>query len=88
MKQFHNNIWNRRYKFVCEDCNEATWFNNRERTRSAGMQCSYCGSRHLVPSKKSLAKNNLPIFHDLKRENAEKRYELQNEPVYSEDMIL
>lgn len=57
----------RRYKYICLDCGEATWFDCRERTRAAGIQCKYCGSRRLEPSKKSLARQNIPVFHDLKR---------------------
>jgi len=67
-----------RYKYICEECRQATYFNRRERTRAAGMLCRHCGSRRLNPSKASLAKHNIPIFHEFKLEYdakvKEKRY--------------
>jgi len=56
-----------RYKFICEECSEPTWLSARERTRASGMKCSSCGCRWLVPSKRSMAKDNIPAFNDIKR---------------------
>lgn len=55
-----------RFKYLCEECQEHTWFNARERTRASGMQCSSCGSRHLVPSKASTSKVRLQEHKEAK----------------------
>ena len=65
------------YKYICDECGEATCFTRQERTQAAGMQCRFCGCRRLEPSKASHAKHNMPIFHELKREYDEKVEEKQ-----------
>ncbi len=57
---------------MCLDCGGGTYFDRRERTQAAGLQCRHCGSRRVEPSKRSLAKHNTPVFHDLKREHDER----------------
>ena len=57
-----------KYKYICEECQEPTWFSSKERISSAGMRCSSCGCRWLVPSKASLANHNIGVFNDKKRE--------------------
>lgn len=55
-----------RYKYICDECGEATFLNARERTRRAGMQCQFCGCRRLEPSRCSEARTVLPAHHDIK----------------------
>ena len=65
------------YKYICEECGEATRFNRRERTRAAGMRCSSCGSRRLNPSPHSKANDAIGDLHDKKREYDERmKYKL------------
>jgi len=68
-----------KYKYICYDCKGATCFSARERTQAAGMQCRHCGGRMLDPSPKSLAKDNIATFHDLKVD-AHQRMHAKMEP--------
>lgn len=60
------------YKYICEECGEATFFNRRERTRRSKMRCSHCGSGYMEPSPSSFARDNIPVFHDFKVEHDER----------------
>ena len=57
-----------KFKYICEDCGEYTYFSRQERLRAAGMRCCFCGSRNVVPSKKSMAKDVIPQSHDARLE--------------------
>lgn len=64
-----------RYKYICLDCHEATWFTRRERMKRGGMLCNYCGSRGLEPSKASKGPEAIRAGHDAHREQTDRRKE-------------
>lgn len=46
-------------KFICFDCQEATFFTTKERQRHFRPKCRWCGSYALDPAPKSMVKNEI-----------------------------
>jgi hypothetical protein len=51
-----------KFKYVCEDCNEETWLDCKDRNSRFRPRCISCGSLSLIPSKKSTAKKKIADF--------------------------
>ena len=65
------------YKYICEECEEPTFFSRQERISAAGMRCGSCGSRYLNPSKRLNANHNIPLMHNFKLDYDARKEELQ-----------
>lgn len=59
-----------KFKYVCLDCAEATFFSRAERIKAARMRCARCGSIALEPSAYSEARTRLPLAESMRGERA------------------
>jgi len=53
-----------RFKYICRDCGSATWLSAPQRNRRHIPRCAACGSSWLDPSKRSEAKERVPLAND------------------------
>lgn len=58
-----------RFKYVCEDCSDETFFNSKEFLRASRPHCPGCGSTRLVP-KTEMARDRLLTGETAKAEQA------------------
>ncbi len=60
-----------RYQYVCEDCGHKVWLNRKDRTTRFGQFCPACGQRHLVPTRRSIAKEREYVCRERRKAQAE-----------------